>query len=150
MLCPLHLALLIIYMLTTSNSAATIMHRSFKINKTRWWFLLKSDENVLKKLEGEWESIQLQTKWTLECCTAPLSEPEHLQNNAENSRDATSTYQCCYHSNSQQPQSAPGSASSSPGNHINTTEETNNDQITDFNSPKTLLGNPPISQHLVS
>ena len=29
--------------------------------KTRWWFLVKSDKDVLKKLGDEWESIQLQT-----------------------------------------------------------------------------------------
>ena len=44
-------------------------------NKTRWWFILKGDENTLKKLENEWARIRMQTNWKLEHCTAPNNQP---------------------------------------------------------------------------
>ena len=46
-------------------------------NKTRslWWFILKGDENTLKKLENEWAPIRMQTNWKLEHCTAPNNQP---------------------------------------------------------------------------
>ena len=37
-------------------------------NKTRWWFILRGDENTLKMLEGDWERIQMLTNWKLEHC----------------------------------------------------------------------------------
>jgi len=32
----------------------------------RWWYILHAEEAVLKKLEQEWERVQLQTAWKLE------------------------------------------------------------------------------------
>ena len=34
----------------------------------RWWFLIRGDEQVLVNLEGNWDSIALQTSWKLENC----------------------------------------------------------------------------------
>ena len=34
--------------------------------KNRWWFVLRGGEDLLTKLESEWEYVQLQTKWKLE------------------------------------------------------------------------------------
>ena len=35
---------------------------------TKWWFVLRGDEDKLKVLESEWESISLQTYWSIEHC----------------------------------------------------------------------------------
>ena len=32
----------------------------------RWWFVLRADENVLKRLEESWGAIAIQTNWKLE------------------------------------------------------------------------------------
>ena len=37
-------------------------------NKTRWWHIVSGDESDLEKLEGEWESVKIQTGWKLEKC----------------------------------------------------------------------------------
>ena len=37
-----------------------------KSNHTRWWFVLRGDEDILSTLESEWEQVQLQTNWKLE------------------------------------------------------------------------------------
>ena len=35
---------------------------------------MRGDENVLKKLEDDWECIQIQTNWKLEHCKAPIRQ----------------------------------------------------------------------------
>ncbi len=50
-------------------------------NKAKWWFLLKSDEEVLVDLENQWDSIELQTKWKLELCFKPASSLDVEENN---------------------------------------------------------------------
>ena len=57
----------------------------------RWWFLIKGDESTLKKLEDEWEAVELQTPWKLEMCTKfvdPAIEEEPLAS-ASSIRPAT-------------------------------------------------------------
>ncbi len=113
--------------------------------KTRWWFLLKSDENVLKKLDNEWESIQLQTKWKLECCSTPRSKVDPSQNCAENASTNTTT------SDSQQPLSSPGPTDASTDNANEVLETQHNDQTANSNHPNnTFLERSPTSQQLVS
>ena len=36
-----------------------------KSNHTRWWFVLRGDEDILSILESKWEQVQLQTNWKL-------------------------------------------------------------------------------------
>ena len=51
-------------------------------NKTRWWFILKGDENTLKTLDNECqERIQMQTNLKLEQCTAPNNQPSANNSN---------------------------------------------------------------------
>ena len=33
-----------------------------------WWFVLRGEEAVLKKLDAEWEMIAIQTNWKIESC----------------------------------------------------------------------------------
>ena len=40
------------------------------MGNTQWWFILKGDEDILKKLEIEWNSVRLETGWMLQHCTA--------------------------------------------------------------------------------
>ena len=40
----------------------------------KWWFLLKGKEDVLVDLEGQRNSIELQTKWKLEPCFKPAPD----------------------------------------------------------------------------
>ncbi len=35
---------------------------------TRWWYIVRAEEELLKQLEGTWEKVQLQTSWKLEPC----------------------------------------------------------------------------------
>ena len=47
-------------------------------NKTRWWFILRGEENSLKMLELDWERIRSQTNWKLEhCFSAGLINQTH-------------------------------------------------------------------------
>ena len=52
----------------TSVSDQLQIKRKYKSNsvKNRWWFVLRGGEDLLTKLESEWENVQLQTKWKLE------------------------------------------------------------------------------------
>ena len=125
----------------------------------RWWFLLKGDENILKKLEEEWEKIQLQTKWKLECCLAPSSELNSSQNCAENITNActnTTTGTSTSSSQQVQPQSSPGSTSTtltdtSGGVTVNDDETQHEDQTVESNHPENVfLERLPVSQQLIS
>ena len=62
--------------LTTIGEQLTVkrVFRSGIANsRDRWWFHLLGSEDLLKQLEGEWESVLLQTKWKLELCTKPAT-----------------------------------------------------------------------------
>ena len=43
---------------------ASATHSSKKVDK--WWFVVRGDEEVLTKLEGEWDRVSLQTNWKLQ------------------------------------------------------------------------------------
>ena len=40
--------------------------RAPRDQRTVWWFILTGEEAVLRQLECEWNTINVQTKWTLE------------------------------------------------------------------------------------
>ena len=48
----------------TAVSKASATHSSKKVDK--WWFVVRGDEEVLTKLEGEWDWVSLQTNWKLQ------------------------------------------------------------------------------------
>ena len=59
--------------LTTVGSQLIVRRRSRFDDRSRsgklyYWFILKGSENVLCKLEGEWDRVNLQTDWKLESC----------------------------------------------------------------------------------
>jgi len=66
--------------LTTLQKLSTVaerveVRRKFKKRKnntTQWWFLIRGEEQVLQKLEQEWERVQTQTSWKLERCHRPI------------------------------------------------------------------------------
>ena len=62
--------------LTTVGSQVTIKrkHRQLASGHTRWWFVLRSEEEVLTQLEGEWERVGLQLAWKLEPCFMPKQD----------------------------------------------------------------------------
>ena len=45
-----------------------VVKRKYKStpNTTKWWFVIRVEENMLKKLEAEWSFMILQTTWKLE------------------------------------------------------------------------------------
>ena len=42
---------------------------------SKWLFILRGSEDVLKELEGEWERVQLQTNWQLMPCLKYVDNP---------------------------------------------------------------------------
>ena len=48
---------------------------STKNRNSKWWFILRGSEYVLKELEGEWERVQLQTNWQLMPCLKYVDNP---------------------------------------------------------------------------
>ena len=61
--------------LTTVGNQVSIKskHRQLASGHTRWWFVLKGEEQVLTQLEGEWKCVCLQLSWKLELCLKPKS-----------------------------------------------------------------------------
>ena len=59
--------------LTTVGDQVSIKrkHRQLASGRTRWWFVLKGEEQVLTQLEDEWECVCLQLSWKLEPCFKP-------------------------------------------------------------------------------
>ena len=58
--------------LTTSGNQLAVKKKFSDISgRSRWWFLVKGREEVLTKLQEEWEKVSLQTNWKLEPCTKP-------------------------------------------------------------------------------
>ena len=58
--------------LTGTTKENVQIKREFKRlnnNKIRWWHIVSGDQpGDLEKLEGEWESVKIQTGWKLEKC----------------------------------------------------------------------------------
>ena len=109
--------------------------------KTRWWFLLKSDENVLNMLDTEWEGIQLQTKWKLERCSAPWSKVNPSQINCAENISTTSDIV----------RTSPGPTNTSNAKESQRNDQTDQtDQTANSNPPNIFLERPPTSQQLVS
>ena len=56
--------------LTGMNANHLIFKRKYKTNPTKnsskWWFVIRSDEALLKDLEEQWHLIALQTNWKIE------------------------------------------------------------------------------------
>ena len=48
---------------------------STKNRNSKWWFILRGSEDVLKELEGEWERVQLPTNWQLMPCLKYVDNP---------------------------------------------------------------------------
>ena len=42
-------------------------------NKTLWWFVVHCQEEILCKLDTNWEKVNLQTGWTLQKCYMPAN-----------------------------------------------------------------------------
>ena len=57
----------------------THKYRKYGTKAKWWWFLLKGE--VLGELEGQWNSIELQTRWKLEPCFKPTSPPDAEEDN---------------------------------------------------------------------
>ena len=55
---------------TGMNADHLIFKRKYKTNPTKnsskWWFVIRSDEALLKDLEEKWHLIALQTNWKIE------------------------------------------------------------------------------------
>ena len=100
-------------------------------NKTRWWFILRGDETILKKWEGDWERIQVQT---LEYCTAP---------NNQSCLDANNDHGSANTNNSSTSPGAPGTFDATNPNQSNTSQtidvDTNSFSISD---PQSLAPAP--------
>ena len=56
----------------TSSIQVKRKFKSPQNGKPRWWFVLHGDDNILKLLESEWQSVSLQTGWRIELCYKPV------------------------------------------------------------------------------
>ena len=57
------------------NSVKNVIFRVCKLtkvspvtNKTKWWFVVHTDEGLLSELNTKWDLVKLQTFWKLEPC----------------------------------------------------------------------------------
>ena len=50
--------------------------RNGATGRTIWWFVIHADEAVLSKLDQKWDSVHVQTSWTLGQCTKPANTDE--------------------------------------------------------------------------
>ena len=46
--------------------------------KSTYWFIIKSNEDVLQKLDEEWDQVQMQIGWKLENCYRPVTTQQIL------------------------------------------------------------------------
>ena len=79
--------------LTTLGGKEIKVFRKFRRypgGKPRWWFVLKSEEDVLIDLETQWSEIELQTKWKLEPCFRPIDTDDDSSLQPPN-KDAVTT-----------------------------------------------------------
>ena len=44
------------------------MKRKFTGKLSKWWYIIRAEEGLLKELDGKWEKVKLQTSWKLEPC----------------------------------------------------------------------------------
>ena len=58
----------------TSVGNKVAIQRKYRIisgSRQHWWYLVRSDESILKKLDSEWEQVRSATdsaRWKLELC----------------------------------------------------------------------------------
>ena len=61
--------------LTSIGSKLSIRRRSrpgSNSGKSTYWFIIRSNENILQKLDEEWDQVQMQIGWKLENCYRPM------------------------------------------------------------------------------
>ena len=52
--------------------------------KSTYWFIIRGDEDILQKLDQEWDQVQMQIGWKLENCYRPVTVPsQQLQTHDE-------------------------------------------------------------------
>ena len=73
--------------LTGMNADHLIFKRKYKTNPTKnsskWWFVIRSDEALLKNLEEKWHLIALQTNWKIEPVLRFSDDPNATSPNHE-------------------------------------------------------------------
>jgi hypothetical protein len=58
-----------------------------------WWFVIHADEALLSELDEKWDSVHVQTSWTISQCTKPADTEEAPTSNTPplNSHERPST-----------------------------------------------------------
>ena len=100
-----------------------VVKRKYKLNPinksvSKWWFVIRGEEEVLKMLEAKWPSVSLQTAWKLEEVLAitelssqpaeshsPAAKLSTLSNNASHghSENSNAVSQCSASNNETMP-----------------------------------------------
>ena len=75
----------------TLKNAKHTMYKTLKNAKQRWWYVLKAEEELLQRLDGEWEGVKLQTGWKLEPCLAYKYSPQSPIPSPANAEPSTSS-----------------------------------------------------------
>ena len=56
----------------TNISGEMQVKRKYKTSDTgklsKWWYIVRAEESLLKQLDGKWEKVKLQTLWKIEPC----------------------------------------------------------------------------------
>ena len=56
----------------TNISGEMQVKRKYKTTDTeklsKWWYIARAEESLLKQLDGKWEKVKMQTSWKLEPC----------------------------------------------------------------------------------
>ena len=52
----------------TNISGEIWVKRKFTGKLSKWWYIIRAEEGLLKELDGKWEIVKLQTPWKLEPC----------------------------------------------------------------------------------
>ena len=54
-----------------TNVGDSVLKVKFKMvtdgKVTRWWYVIYAEEAYLQQLENEWQKVELQTSWKLDC-----------------------------------------------------------------------------------
>ena len=94
--------------------------RKFKVvsgnrRAAKWWFVLRSDENVLKKLEETWSTIALPWRWKLEplFCYAEADSGTRQLQTPDTNRSSSGDYPLS---------DSPGATQADPVVHAESTE----------------------------
>ena len=62
--------------LTTIGDKISVRRKTKEYDgHSRWWFIVKGEEEQLKELDGEWDRVMIQTSWKLEPCYMPKPSP---------------------------------------------------------------------------